>query len=92
LNKDAGGHSVRNRIDWLIANKGQSEQEACSTGEDSLFLYQWLAEGSKKNNTIAIFLKFVVVNSLMFAAANVILTNASKVYPSVAALHAQLQF
>ena len=34
LNKDAGGHSVRNRIDWLIANKGQSEQKACSTGED----------------------------------------------------------
>ena len=37
LNKDAGGHSVRNRIDWLIANKGQSEQKACSTGEDPLF-------------------------------------------------------
>lgn len=47
LNKDAGGHSVRNRIDWLIANKGQSEQKACSTGEDHLFLYQYFAEGSK---------------------------------------------
>lgn len=38
LNKDASGYTVRNRIDWVIANKGQSEQKACSTGEDTLFL------------------------------------------------------
>eukprot|EP00804_Cyclotella_cryptica_P001104 CCRYP_008405-RA/>CCRYP_008405-RA protein AED:0.01 eAED:0.01 QI:72/0.66/0.5/1/1/1/4/1565/314 len=31
LNKDADGYSVRNRIDWVIANMGQSEQNACST-------------------------------------------------------------
>lgn len=38
LNKDASGSTVRNRIDWVVANKGLSEQGACSTGEDSLSL------------------------------------------------------
>lgn len=31
LDKDANGYKVRDRIDWLVANTGQSEQEACST-------------------------------------------------------------
>lgn len=29
LDKDAGGHKVRDRIDWLVASRGQSEQDAC---------------------------------------------------------------
>ena len=36
LDKDADGHKVRDRIDWLIANAGQSEQEACTTGKSML--------------------------------------------------------
>eukprot|EP00804_Cyclotella_cryptica_P003669 CCRYP_016563-RG/>CCRYP_016563-RG protein AED:0.28 eAED:0.31 QI:778/0.66/0.57/1/0.5/0.28/7/0/604 len=31
LERNANGYSVRNRIDWLVANTGQSEQDACST-------------------------------------------------------------
>lgn len=30
LNKDADGYSVRDRIDWVMTNMGQSEQDACS--------------------------------------------------------------
>ena len=33
LDKDADGFSVRGRIDWVVANMGQSEQDACSTGK-----------------------------------------------------------
>ena len=33
LNKDADGYSVRSRIDWTVANMGQSEQDACSIGK-----------------------------------------------------------
>eukprot|EP00804_Cyclotella_cryptica_P003674 CCRYP_016563-RA/>CCRYP_016563-RA protein AED:0.35 eAED:0.38 QI:0/0.5/0.33/1/0.5/0.66/3/301/500 len=31
LERNANGYSVRNRIDWFVANTGQSEQDACST-------------------------------------------------------------
>mmetsp|Transcript_30831 Transcript_30831/g.65210 ORF Transcript_30831/g.65210 Transcript_30831/m.65210 type:complete len:407 (+) Transcript_30831:141-1361(+) len=31
LGRDANGYSVGSRIDWLVANTGQSEQGACST-------------------------------------------------------------
>ena len=63
LNKDADGYSVRNRIDWVIANMGQSEQKACSTGEHTPFLCQLLVEGLHKNYTIAI-LFFQIILSL----------------------------
>ena len=46
LNKDADGYRVRDRIDWVVANMGQSEKNACSTGKVVLlFLYQLLFEG-----------------------------------------------
>ena len=94
LNKDAAGHSVRNRIDWVIANKGESEQKACSIGKDSVFFHHWFLQRVGSNiktchSLLSICLKFVVVNSLMFVAANAILANAAK---SVAALHAPIQF
>ena len=37
LDKDADGYTVRNRIDWVIANMGQSETDACGTGEIVFF-------------------------------------------------------
>ena len=33
LGRDADGYPVGNRIDWVMANMGQSEQDACNTGK-----------------------------------------------------------
>ena len=32
LGRDADGYPVGSRIDWVMANMGQSEQDACSNG------------------------------------------------------------
>ena len=33
LGRDADGYHVSSRIDWVMANMGQSEQDACTNGK-----------------------------------------------------------
>ncbi|KAL3795764.1 hypothetical protein HJC23_008251 [Cyclotella cryptica] len=66
LEKNANGYSVRNRIDWVVANTGKSEKDACSLGK--LFLSEAIAQ----------MLNFVVKNFPIYVM-NVTLLNVTAV-------------
>ena len=42
IGRNADGFPVGGRIDWVMANMGQSEQDACSTGKIVVLFYNSL--------------------------------------------------
>ena len=99
MDKDVDGHKVRDRIDWLINNTRQSEQEACSSGKIMLQcgVYKTcIIVLCSQYKLIAIsrhlLLKFVVMNSRAYVAVNAALANVLELDPGVAALRVPVLF